>query len=130
MEFAHTHTCGCASCADSYNPYERHFVKQRGSEEEDDEEEEFCTTISDDDKTLLQVELTILLDELDKEIQLSSACFLEPSLVYGLPLFYRGLLVKLHTYSQWMIIIIDRCSISKYSTILKLVEISLKNLEI
>ena len=70
-----------------------------------------------------QVELTILVDELDKEIQLSSASFLEPSLVHGLTATVLQRIVSQAPYLFSVDDIIDRCSISNYSTVLKLVEI-------
>ena len=76
-----THTCCCASCANSYNPYELHLAKQSGSEEED-EEEEFCRTVSDNDKRLLQAGtnfcfkkcVAVIAMQLEDCIALSAVC--------------------------------------------------------
>jgi len=77
--------CGCGSCADSFNSYEVHVISQCEQEgEEEDDNEGFCRVVTDDDQAMLKVELTQLVDELNKEVLSSSSSYVEPCVVHGL----------------------------------------------
>jgi superfamily II DNA helicase RecQ len=116
--------CGCGSCADSFNSYEVHVISQCEQEgEEEDDNEGFCRVVTDDDQAMLKVELTQLVDELNKEVLSSSSSYVEPCVVHGLS---TTVLHKIMEQTQYIFStddLIDKCNVGNYSTVVKIVDI-------